>query len=114
MLEASQIKAYARRNILLKDDKGYSYIKVTRELWPRLSFVLQKEEDDAEYLAPTPPPLQPGRWQRPPWRRPFAAALLQALPTGHRSGRPCLNAHIGKCMAACSGKISCENHVIRP
>ena len=25
-------------------------------------------------------------------------------------GRPCLNAHIGKCMAVCSGKISCENY----
>lgn len=25
-------------------------------------------------------------------------------------GRPCLNAHIGKCMAVCSGRISCENY----
>ena len=25
-------------------------------------------------------------------------------------GRPCLNAHIGKCMAVCSGKISCETY----
>ena len=48
VLEASQIKAHTPKyNILLKDDKGYSYIKVTREAWPRLSFVLQKEEDDA-------------------------------------------------------------------
>ena len=75
VLEASQIKAHTPKyNILLKDDKGYSYIKVTREAWPRLSFVLQKEEDDAEYIG------------------------------------PCLNAHIGKCMAVCSGKISCENY----
>ena len=42
VLEASQIKAHTPKyNILLKDDKGYSYIKVTREAWPRLSFVLQ-------------------------------------------------------------------------
>ena len=53
VLEASQIKAHTPKyNILLKDDKGYSYIKVTREAWPRLSFVLQKEEDDAEYIGP--------------------------------------------------------------
>ena len=46
VLEASQIKAHTPKyNILLKDDKGYSYIKVTKEPWPRLSFVLQKEED---------------------------------------------------------------------
>ena len=25
-------------------------------------------------------------------------------------GRPCLNAHIGKCMAVCSGKIRCEDY----
>ena len=53
VLEASQIKAHTPKyNILLKDDKGYSYIKVTKEPWPRLSFVLQKEEDDAEYIGP--------------------------------------------------------------
>ena len=53
VLEASQIKAHTPKyNILLKDDKGYSYIKVTREAWPRLSFVLQKDEDDAEYIGP--------------------------------------------------------------
>ena len=53
VLEASQIKAHTPKyNILLKDDKGYSYIKVTREEWPRLSFVLQKEEDGAEYIGP--------------------------------------------------------------
>ena len=39
VLEASQIKAHTPKyNILLKDDKGYSYIKVTKEPWPRLSF----------------------------------------------------------------------------
>mgnify|MGYP000777168587 CR=1 FL=1 len=68
VLEASQIKAHTPKyNILLKDDKGYSYIKVTKEPWPRLSFVLQKEEDDAEYIAPIPPALRPGRWRKQPW-----------------------------------------------
>ena len=53
MLEASQIKAHTPKyNILLKDDKGYSYIKVTRDEWPRLSFTLQKEDDGAEYIGP--------------------------------------------------------------
>ena len=53
VLEASQIKAHTPKyNILLKDDKGYSYIRITKEEWPRLSFVLQKEDDGAEYLGP--------------------------------------------------------------
>ena len=32
------------------------------------------------------------------------------FPQDCGKGRPCLNAHIGKCMAVCSGKISCENY----
>ena len=30
------------------------------------------------------------------------------FPRDFGKGRPCLNAHIGKCMAVCSGKITCE------
>ena len=48
VLEASQIKAHTPKyNILLKDDKGYSYVKVTRGAWPRISAALQKDDDDA-------------------------------------------------------------------
>ena len=40
VLEASQIKAHTPKyNILLKDDKGYSYIKITKEEWPRLLII---------------------------------------------------------------------------
>ena len=88
VLEASQIKAHTPKyNILLKDDKGYSYIKVTREAWPRLSFVLQKEEDDAEYIGPIPRPLRPGRWPRPRWM-PFCCP-------GAASGSPRISARGG-------------------
>lgn len=68
VLEASQIKAHTPKyNILLKDDKGYSYIKVTKEPWPRLSFVLQKRTTMPSTSAPIPPALRPGRWQKRPW-----------------------------------------------
>ena len=53
VLEASQIKAHTPKyNILLKDDKGYSYVKVTRGEWPRLSAALQKDDDNADYIGP--------------------------------------------------------------
>ena len=53
VLEASQIKAHTPKyNILLKDDKGYSYVKVTRGAWPRISAALQKDDDDADYIGP--------------------------------------------------------------
>ena len=40
VLECSLIKQHTPKyNILLKDDKGYHYIKITNEAWPRLSQV---------------------------------------------------------------------------
>ena len=49
VLECSLIKQYTPKyNILLKDDKGYSYIRVTNEDYPRLQAVLQKYDDGAE------------------------------------------------------------------
>lgn len=68
VLEASQIKAHTPKyNILLKDDKGYSYIKVTKEEWPRLSFTLQKRRTERSISAPIPPALRRGRWPKRPW-----------------------------------------------
>ena len=88
VLEASQIKAHTPKyNILLKDDKGYSYIKITKEEWPRLSFALQKEEDVAEYYRPlylqfcSPPDGRNGNGCV------FAAPLRKAVPPGHRQGQ---------------------------
>ena len=53
VLECSLIKQYSPKyNILLKDDKGYSYIRVTNEPYPRLQSVLQKYDDGAEYIGP--------------------------------------------------------------
>ena len=69
VLEASQIKAHTPKyNILLKDDKGYSYVKVTKGPWPRISAALQKDDDDADYIGPftLPLPLRCGRWWRWP------------------------------------------------
>ena len=69
VLEASQIKAHTPKyNILLKDDKGYSYIKVTRR------------RTGQSISAPTPPALRHGRWQRPPWM-PFCC---RAAPSASR------------------------------
>ena len=53
VLECSLIKLHTPKyNILLKDDKGYSYIRVTDEPYPRIQAVLQKSDDSAEYIGP--------------------------------------------------------------
>ena len=111
VLEASQIKAHTPKyNILLKDDKGYSYIKVTREAWPRLSFVLQKEEDDAEYIGPYTSSFAARQMAETALDAFLLPRCSKRFPQDIGKGRPCLNAHIGKCMAVCSGKISCEDY----
>ena len=111
VLEASQIKAHQPKyNILLKDGKGYSYIKVTKEEWPRLSFALQKEEDGAEYIGPYTSAFaarEMAETAMDVFRLPRCA---KRFPQDLGKGRPCLNAHIGKCMGVCSGKISQEDY----
>ncbi len=68
VLEASQIKAHTPKyNILLKDDKGYSYIKVTREPGPAFPSRCKRRRTAPSISAPIPPALRPGRWRRPPW-----------------------------------------------
>lgn len=54
VLECSLIKQHRPKyNILLKDDKGYSYVRVTQnEPWPRIEAVKKKNEDGALYLGP--------------------------------------------------------------
>lgn len=111
VLECSLIKQnMPRYNILLKDDKGYSYIKITNEEYPRISAALQKDDDNAVYIGP--------------YTSSYAVkqAVEEAnnvfkLPTCHkvfprdfRKARPCLNHHINKCMGLCRGKISKEDY----
>ena len=112
VLEASQIKAHTPKyNILLKDDKGYSYIKITKEEWPRLSFALQKEEDGAEYIGPYTSSFAARQMAETAMDAFLLPRCAKRFPQDIGKGRPCLNAHIGKCMAVCSGRISRENYL---
>lgn len=111
VLEASQIKAHTPKyNILLKDDKGYSYVKVTKEAYPRLSAVLQKEDDGAEYIGPYTSSFAVREMVETAQDAFLLPRCNRRFPQDIGKGRPCLNAHIGKCMALCSGKISRENY----
>lgn len=108
VLECSLIKQHKPKyNILLKDDKGYSYVKVTQnEPWPRISAVKQKNDDGALYLGP--------------YMSSFVvkqavdeAVKAFELPTCNRNfdkmeehGRPCLNFYIHQCCAPCRGRMS--------
>ena len=111
VLEASQIKAHTPKyNILLKDDKGYSYVRVTREEWPRISAVLQKEEDGAEYIGPYTSSFAVREMVETAQNVFRLPRCSRQFPRDIGKARPCLNAHIGKCMAVCSGRIRQEDY----
>lgn len=53
VLEASLIKQNMHKyNILLKDDKGYHYIKITKPPFRRITSEVQKINDGSTYLGP--------------------------------------------------------------
>ena len=108
VLEASQIKANTPKyNILLKDDKGYSYVKVTRGDWPRISAALQKDDDNADYIGPFTSSFAVREMVETAQNCFLLPRCNREFPRDFGKGRPCLNAHIGKCMAVCSGMVSC-------
>ena len=106
VLECSLIKQnMPKYNILLKDDKGFSYIKVTRG-WRNIYAVLQKDDDGADYLGPYTAGFSVTKAVE-------QAKKIYKLPTCNKSfprdigkDRPCLNYHLGLCCAPCSGKLS--------
>lgn len=114
LLENNLIKKHKPKyNVLLKDDKGYPYIKVTLgERFPRVVLARRVEKDGAKYFGPY-----------------FSAftvkQLLETIESivplrtcrkkfGPRdeslNDRPCLNYHMGRCKGVCAGKSSDEEY----
>ena len=107
VLECSLIKQHTPKyNILLKDDKGYHYIKVTSGPWPRISQAKQILDDGANYIGP-----YISSWAT---KESVEGALkIFKLPSCNRrfpqdigKERPCLYYYINQCCAPCTGKVS--------
>ena len=103
VLENSLIKRHQPRyNILLKDDKGYPYIRLTvKEEYPKFSLANKAAEDGARYFGPYG---SRGNTQN------IIDALRVALklpscnkkfPRDIGRERPCLNYHMGQCDGYC-------------
>lgn len=105
VLECNLIKSYRPRyNINLKDDKAYPYLKITLgEEFPRLLITRRRQDDRARYFGPY---TNAGALQRTLRlvRRVFPVRTCKAERWGP-GHRPCLNAHLGLCLAPCSGKV---------
>ncbi len=103
ILENSLIKHHQPRyNILLKDDKGYPFVRLAKdEAYPRFTLTNKAAEDGARYFGPFG-----GR--RETRLAIDAVCSTLCLPTCRRQfprdigkERPCLNHHIGKCDGFC-------------
>ncbi len=107
VLESSLIKQnQPKYNILLKDDKGYSYIRVSPGPWPRITEAKKPENDGARYIGP-----YLSSWSIK--ETIDAARKIFRLPDCNRKfpqdfgkGRPCLNYYIKQCCAPCRGRVS--------
>lgn len=106
ILECSLIKQHSPKyNILLKDDKGYSYVRVTNEPWRRISYVLQKGEDEHTYLGPYKNSFYVKDSVTQAQKIFRLPTCNRKFPQDFRKGRPCLNYHIKQCCAPCTGKV---------
>lgn len=111
ILECSLIKQHTPKyNILLKDDKGYSYIRVSPGQWPKLSYVLQKNDDGAEYIGPYKSSFYVKSAVEEANKIFMLPTCNRRFPQDFRKGRPCLNYHIKQCMAPCTGRVKLEDY----
>ena len=106
VLECSLIKQHSPKyNILLKDDKGYSYIRVSNDGWPMISAVLQKGQDDAQYIGPFTSHFTVMNSVDEALRIYRLPRCGKSFPRDVGKSRPCLNYFIEQCSAPCAGKI---------
>lgn len=111
VLECSLIKQYSPKyNILLKDDKGYSYIKITNGDWPKISAVKQKSKDSARYIGPYTSSFSVTSSVDEARKIFMLPSCNKSFPKDIGKGRPCLNYYIKQCSAPCTGKVSCADY----
>jgi excinuclease ABC subunit C len=112
VLECALIKRHKPRyNILLKDGKGYPYIRLSvKEAYPQFSLAGKAADDGAKYFGPFG-----GRKSS----QDIIDALCTALkiPTCNRKfprdigkERPCLNYHMGQCDGYCRSEMTTKQH----
>jgi excinuclease ABC subunit C len=112
VLENSLIKRHKPHyNILLKDDKGYPFLRLDEKAeYPALTIVSHTARDGARYFGP-----YGGRGMSKDIIDTVSKALL--LPTCSRRfprdigrARPCLNYHMGECAGWCANRQSGEEY----
>ncbi len=111
ILECSLIKQHSPKyNILLKDDKGYHYIKITSNGWKNILAVKQRLDDGAEYIGPYTNSYGITNAIDTAKKIFMLPQCSKVFPRDYKKNRPCLNHFIGQCAAPCAGKTTAEAH----
>ena len=111
VLECSLIKQHMPKyNILLKDDKGYNYIKVTKEEFPRIKECYRMDDDNAEYIGPFISNFSVKNAVEETLKIFKLPRCNKQFPRDWGKSRPCLNGFMGICSAPCAGKITGEEY----
>ena len=115
LLENSLIKQYKPRyNILLKDDKGYPYLVIKKERFPRVFSTWKKYNDGSIYLGP---------FTSKGTIREVLSFIKQFIPLrtcklnlskeniDKQKFKPCLEYHLGNCLAPCAALQTEEDYL---
>ena len=104
ILECNLIKKHRPKyNILLKDDKTYPYIKITLdETYPRIVTTRRIKKDGAKYYGPYTSVTSLDETIKL-LRRLFPVRTCKSF---EKQKRACLNYHIKRCQAPCTGNVS--------
>lgn len=113
-LENSLIKEYQPHyNVLLKDDKSYPWICVTREMYPRVFITRDAHQRGAKYYGPYPK-TEVARALIDVIRQiyPLRTCRHSITPDGIKAlkWRLCLQYHIKNCEGCCRGLVSAEKY----
>ncbi|MGH9534616.1 MAG: excinuclease ABC subunit UvrC [Terriglobales bacterium] len=106
-LENSLIKQLQPRfNVLLRDDKTYPYIRLSRERWPRVYVTRRLQEDGSEYFGPYFPASLAYRMVKFIHRYFLVPSCRVDLT--HFHPRPCLQFHIHRCLGPCVAGLTTD------
>lgn len=109
LLENQLIKSLQPRyNVMLRDDKSYPFVLLTKEEWPRLAFHRGPRAIPGRYFGPYP----------------SAASVRETLNLMHKlfrlrscedsvfrnRSRPCLQHQIGRCSAPCVARVGADDY----
>ena len=113
-LENSLIKEYKPRyNVLLKDDKSYPWIVVTKEHYPRVFLTRTRIKDGSKYFGPyTNTGIAKAVLNLIRELYPVRTCRHAITPNfiNKGKGRLCLEYHLKNCLGCCTGQISPEKY----